>query len=141
MASPRARQDSAGESVLLAALQGVQGSITSLDQRMQASVAKLEEEVSEQGETLAKLSASWKDKAVTQIGAIALAALSIIGAQRALAPEPQPDRVTVHRDELSIRAEGCAKMANGSDPVYAQCMVREVVLPNSPGAKEAAGNR
>jgi hypothetical protein len=127
----------ANEDVLLAALQGVQGQLSSMDQRFQASVSKLEVEQTKQGETLAKLTATWKDKAVTQIGAIALAALSIIGAQRALAKDPPPQRTVVQQTELQIRADGCSKMANGNDDEYAHCMAREVVAPNAPSSREA----
>lgn len=135
---PRGRQDSAGESLLLATLQGVQGQLTAMDQRFQTSIADLEEKQSQHGEALAKLTATWKDKAVTQIGAIALAALSIIGAQRVLAKEPAPERTVIQQTELQVRADGCAKMANGSDTEYARCMARDVVAPNAPSAREVA---
>jgi hypothetical protein len=104
-------------------------------QSLQAGLAQTNQNVSDLTAELAKLTATWKDKAVTQIGAIALAAMSIIGAQRALAPTPPAPRVEIQQSELQIRADGCAKMANGSDEVYAQCMVREVVMPNTPGAR------
>lgn len=105
-------------------------------QQVQAAQAKTDEKVASLAETVSRITATWKDKAVVQISAIALAALSIIGAQRALAPTPPPATTVVQKSELQIRAEGCVKLAGGNPETYARCMVDQVVAP---GADVVAG--
>jgi hypothetical protein len=102
---------------------------------MQAGLAQTNVKVGDLAEAVSKLTATWKDKAVTQIGAVALAALGIVGAQYALRATPPPTTTVVEKAELQIRAEGCAKMANGSDSEYERCMIRDVVAPNTPSVK------
>lgn len=106
---------------------------------MQAGLAQTNVKVSELADAVSKLTATWKDKAVTQIGAVALAALGIVGAQYALRPASTPDRTVIQQSELQIRADGCAKMANGSDTEYMQCMARDVVAPNAPSVQGFRG--
>lgn len=100
-------------------------------QQLAAGLAKTDENVSKLALTVSQITASWKDKAVTQIGAVLLAALSVIGAQYALRPAIPPATNIVQRSELDIRAEGCAKMANGVPEAYARCMVDQVVAPGA----------
>jgi hypothetical protein len=101
-------------------------------QTLTVAQAATEQKLATLTETVSKITASWKDKAVTQIGAIAIAALSIIGAQYAMrAPAADPRAPIVQRTELDIRAEGCAKMANGVPEAYARCMVDQVVAPGA----------
>lgn len=104
-------------------------------QEMQAGLAQTNENVAELTVAVSKITATWRDSLVKQIGAVALAALGIIGAQRALAPTPPPATTMIQQTELQIRADGCAKMANGSDSEYQRCMVRDVVAPNTPSVK------
>lgn len=99
---------------------------------VQAGQARTDAAVADLAKIVTQLTATWKDKAVTQIGVIALAVISIIGGQRALAPTPPAPQVTIYKSELQTQADGCAKAANGSDSAYVQCMAAQVVAPNAP---------
>jgi hypothetical protein len=134
----RGRQDSAGEGLLLATLQGVQGQLVAMDQRFQAGIASLEARADKTEEAVAKITATWKDRLVEKIGAVLLAALSTFAAVRIATPAPEPQRTMIQQSELQVKADLCFKRANGSDAIYVQCMANDVVAPNSPGAREVA---
>lgn len=112
----RSQQDSVPDSVF--------GAITSL----QVEVASLKSAVT-------SLQAAARHETTKLLVGLATAALAVIGGQRALAPAPPPPVVELQQSELQIRAEGCAKMANGNDETYVSCMAREVVAPNAPSAR------
>jgi hypothetical protein len=129
--APQASQPSFSEGVLLAV-----GEIQATTRELQAGLAQTDSNVRALTESVAKITASWKDKAVTQIGAVAIAALGIISAVVATRPGSEPQATRIQRTELDIRAEGCAKMANGVPETYARCMVDQVVAP---GANAVSG--
>lgn len=98
-------------------------------------LAATDKKVADLALVVAERNATWKDKAVTQISAIVLAVLGIIGGQYALRDKPAAPSTVIQQSELQIRADGCAKMAGGSDSEYQRCMVRDVVAPNTPSVK------
>lgn len=124
--APMASQPSFTEGVLL-----MVGEIQAATQALQVAQAQTTNDVAKLTESVAKITASWKDKAVTQIGAVAIAALGIISAVVATRPSSEPQRTVVQQSELQIRADGCAKMANGNPESYARCMVDQVVAPGA----------
>lgn len=122
---PRAREPQASvPDFIVEALSDIKTGLASTDKKV-ADLTLL----------VAERNATWKDKAVTQFGAIALAALGVIGGQYALRDKPTPAATILYKSELQTRAEGCAAMANGSDTEYQRCMIRDVVAPNTPSVQ------
>ncbi len=64
--------------------------------------------------TVAERNASWKDKAVTQIGALALAVIAAVGGGRLVAKDPEPAKVEVVHTPVDPRMAECLPLKPGT---------------------------
>jgi hypothetical protein len=92
---------------------------------VRAEVAGIGDKVDKLVQAVAERNASWKDKAVTQFGAIALAALAAMGGSRLIAPAaPEPTRVeVVHTPINAAMATECMSIQPGTN-AQAECFAR-----------------
>jgi hypothetical protein len=82
---------------------------------VRAEVAGIGDKVDKLVEVVAERNASWKDKAVTQLGALALAVLAAVGGVRATTPTPEPARIEVYQTPISKEvAPECMSLQPGT---------------------------
>lgn len=94
---------------------------------LQSMSGKIEEtnlKVATLADTVTKLVASGRTETAKIIAGVVIAALGVIGGQRALAPSPSPAPVPIVRSALDIRLDVCRPMAPG--PSREDCFARTV---------------
>ncbi len=90
---------------------------------LRADVGEVKGAVADLAKVIEERNASWKDKAVTQLGALGLAVLSAVVGVRVTTPTPEPQRIEVHHTPVDPRMAECAPHKPGT-VAQSECFAR-----------------